>query len=41
MTCDGGLPVDELLELVDTSYYIVVGGLKRSDRASLRDLDPR
>ena len=41
VTCDGGLPEDELLELVDTSYDIVVGGLKRSDRASLRDLDPR
>ncbi len=41
VTCDGALPEDELLELVDTSYDIVVGGLKRSDRASLRDLDPR
>ena len=41
VTCDGALPEDELLGLVDTSYDIVVGGLKRSDRASLRDLDPR
>ena len=41
VTCDGALPEDELLELIDTSYDIVVGGLKRSDRASLRELDPR
>jgi predicted DNA-binding protein (MmcQ/YjbR family) len=41
VTCDGALPEDELLELIDTSYDIVVGGLKGSDRASLRNLDPR
>jgi predicted DNA-binding protein (MmcQ/YjbR family) len=41
VTCDGALPEDELLEPVDTSYDIVVGGLKWSDRASLRNLDPR
>lgn len=41
VTCDGALPEDELLELVDTSYDIVVGGLKKADRATLRDLERR
>ena len=41
VTCDGTLPEDELLGLVDTSYDIVAGGSKRLDLASLRDLDPR
>jgi predicted DNA-binding protein (MmcQ/YjbR family) len=41
VTCDGDLPEDELLELIDTSYDLVVRGLKKSDRASLRELDPR
>src|SRR3712207_5283556 len=32
VTCDGALPEDELLELVDTSYDIVVGGDRKSTR---------
>ena len=38
VTCDGEIP-DE--ELVDTSYDLVVESLKKSERDSLRDHDPR
>ena len=36
VTCDGTLPEDELLELVDTSYDLVVGGLNKAEKEALK-----
>ena len=36
LTCDGTVPEDEAIELLDTSYDIVFEGLKKSDREALR-----
>ena len=41
LTCDGAVPDDEATELLDTSYDIVVEGLKRSDREALKAPDSR
>jgi predicted DNA-binding protein (MmcQ/YjbR family) len=35
VTLDGSVPDDELLELIDHSYELVVAGLTRSERARL------
>ena len=37
VTCDGTLPEDELLELVDTSYDLIVGSLSKAQRDALKD----
>ena len=37
VTCDGALPEEELLELIDTSYDLVVGSLSRAQREALED----
>ena len=37
LSCDGTVPEDETTELLDTSYDIVVDGLKKADREALRD----
>ena len=36
LTCDGTVPDDEAIDLLDTSYDIVFGSLKRSDREALK-----
>ena len=36
LTCDGTVPNDEVIELLDTSYDIVVEGLKKSDKEALK-----
>ncbi len=36
LTCDGNVPEDEVIELLDTSYDIIVEGLKKSDREALK-----
>jgi predicted DNA-binding protein (MmcQ/YjbR family) len=36
LTCDGTVPEDEAVELVDTSYDIIVESLKKSDREALK-----
>lgn len=36
ITLDGSVPVDELAELIDHSYQLVVAGLPRSERDILR-----
>ncbi len=36
LTCDGTVPEDEAIELLDTSYDIVFESLKKSDREALR-----
>ncbi|MDQ3363748.1 MAG: MmcQ/YjbR family DNA-binding protein, partial [Actinomycetota bacterium] len=36
LTCDGTVPDDEVVELLDTSYDIVFEGLKKSDRQALK-----
>ncbi len=36
LTCDGTVPTDEVVELLDTSYDIVFDSLKRSDREALK-----
>ncbi len=36
LTCDGTVPTDEVVELLDASYDIVFDGLKRSDREALK-----
>ena len=36
LTCDGTVPDDEVLELLDTSYDIVSESLKKSDREALK-----
>ncbi|MEJ7841124.1 MAG: MmcQ/YjbR family DNA-binding protein [Rubrobacter sp.] len=36
LTCDGNVPEDEMIELLDTSYDIIVEGLKKSDREALK-----
>ncbi len=36
VTCDGTLPEDELLELVDTSYDLVVGSLSKAQKEGLK-----
>lgn len=36
LTCDGSVPEDETLELLDTSYDIVFDSLKRSVREALK-----
>ena len=36
LTCDGTVPEDETMELLDTSYDIVFGSLKKSDREALK-----
>jgi len=35
LTCDGTVPDGEAIELLDTSYYIVFDGLKKSDRRAI------
>lgn len=34
---DGSIPEEELREMIDDSYNLVVKGLKKSDRAKLQD----
>ena len=36
LTCDGSVPEDEVIELVDTSYDIIVENLTKSDREALK-----
>jgi len=36
VTCDGNVPEGEVIELLDTSYDIIVEGLKKSDREALK-----
>ena len=36
LTCDGTVPEDEVIELLDTSYDIIVENLKKSDREALK-----
>ena len=36
LTCDGSVPEDEVIELLDTSYDIIVENLKKSDREALK-----
>ena len=36
LTCDGTVPTDEVVGLLDASYDIVFDGLKRSDREALK-----
>lgn len=36
LACDGTVPEDETMELIDTSYDIVVESLKKSDRKALK-----
>ena len=36
LTCDGNVPEDEVIELLDTSYDIIVESLKKSDREALK-----
>ena len=36
LTCDGTVPEDEEIELVDTSYDTIVESLKKSDREALK-----
>ncbi len=36
LTCDGTVPDDEVIELLDTSYDIVFEGLKKSDKEALK-----
>ena len=35
VTVDGSIPDDEVLEMIDNSYALVVKGLKKADRDSL------
>ncbi|MEZ4701936.1 MAG: MmcQ/YjbR family DNA-binding protein [Rhodothermales bacterium] len=37
VVCDGGIPDDEVRELIDHSYELVVASLKKADRDALRD----
>lgn len=37
LTCDGTVPEDETMELLDTSYDIVFESLKKADRQALGD----
>jgi predicted DNA-binding protein (MmcQ/YjbR family) len=37
VTCDGTIPDDELREMMDNSYALVVKGLKKADRETLAD----
>jgi len=36
LACDGTVPEDEVIELLDTSYDIVFESLKKSDREALK-----
>ena len=36
LTCDDTVPTEEVVELLDASYDIVFGDLKRSDREALK-----
>ena len=36
LTCDGTVPTEEVVELLDASYDIVFESLKRSDREALK-----
>ncbi len=36
LTCDGTVPTDEVVELLDTSYDIVFDGLKKCDKQALK-----
>ena len=36
LTCDGTVPDDEVTELLDTSYDIIVESLKKSDKQALK-----
>ncbi len=36
LTCDGTVPDEEVADLLDASYDIVVDGLKRSDKEALQ-----
>jgi len=38
VTMDGSLPDDEIFEMIDNSYDLVVKGLKKADREALTDL---
>ena len=39
ITLDGTIPDDEILEMVDDSYALVVKGLKKSLRQELKSMD--
>ncbi len=41
LTCDGTVPEDEAIELLDTSYDIVFDSLKKSDREALKSTSNR
>ena len=41
LTCDGPVPTDKVVELLDASYSIVFGGLKRSEREALKGAGQR
>ncbi len=41
LTCDGSVPDDEVQDLLDTSYDIVVESLKKSDREALKGTNSR
>ena len=36
--CDGTIPDDEIIEMIDNSYDLVVKGLKKSDKEQLKQL---
>lgn len=36
VTCDGSIPDDEIFEMIDNSYDLVVKGLKKADRERLK-----
>jgi predicted DNA-binding protein (MmcQ/YjbR family) len=38
LTCDGTVPAEEVTELLDTSYDIILDSLKRSDREAIRGM---
>jgi len=37
--CDGTVPDDEIIEMIDNSYDLVVKGLKKADREKLQQMD--
>ena len=37
--CDGSIPDDEITMMIDESYDLVVKGLKKADRAKLRQME--
>ncbi len=38
VTLDGSIPDEVLMEMIDDSYALVVDGMRRADRAKLREL---